>query len=71
MNKELVKTAREYVQTINKIEKTTDPFKLQKLEEHRVQQHWKFIELLKKQGIFFKDREHATLLAIRIAAGER
>lgn len=55
---------------IDQIEKTTDLKKLQALEEKRVELHWKFIDMLKSQGIKFKDREHATRIAIRIANGE-
>jgi len=59
-----------YIAVIEKIEKTSDPAKLQVLEEQRVELHWDFIEVLKKQGIAFKDREHATRIALRIAKGE-
>ncbi len=55
---------------IEKIEKSTNPKELQLLEEKRIDLHWKFIDLLKSQGIKFKDREHATRIAIRIANGE-
>ena len=70
MKENLYRTAKEYVEVIEKIEKTTDPKKLQLLEEKRVELHWKFIDILKSQGIKFKDREHATRIAIRIANGE-
>jgi hypothetical protein len=43
---------------------------LQGLEEKRAQLHWAFVDLLKKQGIKFKDRDHATRIAFRIANGE-
>ena len=66
----LYQAAKEYVEAIEKIEKTTDPKTLQILEEKRVKLHWKFIDLLKRQGIKFKDRDHATRIAIRIAYGE-
>ena len=58
------------MEVIERIEKTTDPKKLQLLEEKRVELHWKFIDMLKKQGIEFKDRDHATRIAIRIAHAE-
>ena len=70
MKENLHQTAKEYVEVIEKIEKTRDPKKLQILEEKRVELHWKFIDMLKKQGIEFKDRDHATRIAIRIAHGE-
>jgi restriction endonuclease len=70
MTNNLYHAAKKYVEVIEKIEKTTDPEELQKLEEARVDLHWKFIELLKKQGIKYKDREHATRIAVRIAHGE-
>lgn len=70
MTNNLYQAARRYVEVIEKIERTTDPLELQKLEEKRINLHWKFIDLLKKQGIKYKDREHATRIAIRIAHGE-
>ena len=70
MTNNLYQAAKRYVEVIEKIERTTNPEELQKLEEKRVDLHWKFIELLKEQGIKYKDREHATRVAIRIAHGE-
>ena len=70
MTNNLYHAAKKYVEVIEKIERTTDPEELQKLEEKRIDLHWKFISLLKKQGIQYKDREHATRIAIRIAHGE-
>ncbi len=70
MKENLYQAAKEYAEVIEKIEKATDPKKLQLLEEKRVELHWKFIDMLKKQGIEFKDRDHATRIAIRIAHGE-
>ena len=70
MKNNLYQVAKEYVDVIEKIEKTSDKNTLQLLEEKRVDLHWKFIDLLKKQGIKFKDRDHATRIAIRIANGE-
>lgn len=58
------------MEVIEKIERTTNPKGLQLLEEKRVELHWKFIDLLKAQGIKFKDRDHATRIAIRIANKE-
>ena len=71
MKENLWQAARKYVEVIETIEKTTDPKELQRLEEERVQLHWKFIDMLKKQGIQFKDRNHATQIAIKIANRER
>jgi len=70
MENNLYQAARKYLEVIEKIEKTTDAKMLQRLEEKRVELHWKSIELLKQQGIKFKDRDHATRIAIRIANGE-
>jgi hypothetical protein len=62
--------AKEYVSLIEQIEKTSDPERLQNLEERRVALHGQFMDLLKTQGIEFKDREHAVRIAYRIATGE-
>ena len=70
MKENLFHAAKKYIEVIEKIEKTTDPKELRFLEEKRVELHWKFIDLLKSQGIKFKDREHATRIAVRIANGE-
>ncbi|MBI3313703.1 MAG: hypothetical protein HYZ83_05670 [Candidatus Omnitrophica bacterium] len=70
MKNNLYHAAKQYVEIIEKIEKTTDPKELEKLEEKRVDLHWKFIDVLKSQGIEFKDRDHAARIAIRIAHGE-
>ena len=70
MKENLFQAAKEYVSLIERIEKTSDPKRLQILDEKRVELHWKFIELLKEQGIKYKDRDHATRIAVRIANGE-
>lgn len=70
MEKNLYQTAIKYVKILEKIENINDIKKLQVLEEQRVDLHWQFMELLKQQGIKFKDREHATRIAIRIAKEE-
>jgi len=70
MPNNLFQLAKKYVGVIEKIERTSDRRKLQDLEEERVDLHWKFIDMLKKQGIRFKDRDHATRIALRIAKGE-
>ena len=66
----LYQIATEYVNILEQIEITSDAKKLQNLEEQRVDLHWQFIELLKQQGIKYKDRDHATRIAIRIAKEE-
>ena len=70
MEKNLYQIASEYVKIIETIETVHDTKKLQDLEEQRVELHWQFIELLKQQGIKYKDRDHATRIAIRIAKEE-
>lgn len=70
MKSNLYRLAREYVAVIEKIEKTSDQNKLEKLEVERAELHWNFIDMLKDQGIKFKDRDHATRIAMRIAKAE-
>lgn len=70
MAKNLYQIAIEYVKILEKIETTKDTRKLQNLEEQRVDIHQQFMELLKQQGIKYKDRDHATRIAIRIAKEE-
>ncbi len=70
MKQTLSQIAKAYVKVIEEIESTNDPKKLQSLEEKRVDLHWKFIDALKSQGIKYKDRDHATRIAMRIAKGE-
>ena len=70
MKDNLYHVAKRYVDVIERMEKTTSPKELRLLEEKRVELHWKLIDVLKKQGIEFKDRDHATRIAIRIAHGE-
>jgi hypothetical protein len=70
MAKNLYQIASEYVKIIETIETINDTKKLHDLEEQRVKLHWQFIELLKQQGIKYKDRDHATRIAMRIAKGE-
>ena len=70
MNENLYQLAKEYIAILEKIEKTKDPAKIQYLDEKRVELHGRFMDMLKKQGIKFKDREHATRIAYRIANEE-
>lgn len=64
---DLIWAAKEYVSVIGQIEKTSDANKLRRLEHQRVDLHWDFMDLLKKHGIAFRDRNHATQIAMRIA----
>ena len=70
MHENLLELAKKYIEVIEKIEKTSNPLKLQSLEEKRAELHWMFIGMLKKQGIKYKDRDHATRIAFRIVNGE-
>lgn len=70
MKTTLFQAAHQYVATIKQIEQTRDTLKLQNLEEKRIDLHWQFMEQLKSQGIYFKDRDHATRIAYRIVNGE-
>jgi len=70
MAKNLYQIAVEYVNILEMIESTNSTRKLQDLEEQRVELHWQFMEMLKQQGIKYKDRDHATRIAIRIAKEE-
>ena len=70
MKENLYDISKKYIEVIDKIEKTVDPRQLQTLEEKRVDLHGRLLDLLKSQGIKFKDRDHATRIAMRIAKGE-
>ena len=70
MSENLYQLAKEYVALLEKLEKTKDSNKTQYLEEKRVELHGRFMDMLKKQGIQFKDRDHATRIAYRIANEE-
>lgn len=70
MKDNLYQLAREYVDVMEAIEKTRDPKRLQALEERRVELHGRFMDALNDQGIKYKDRDHATRIAFRIANGE-
>ncbi len=70
MKGNLPQLAKEYIAVIDRIEITKDPEKLLLLEEKRVRLHGLFIDMLNKQGIKFRDRDHATRIAYRIANGE-
>jgi hypothetical protein len=64
---ELIEAAKAYAEVIGQIERTSDPAKLRQLEHRRVDLHWDFIDALKKYGVKFRDRNHATEIALRIA----
>ena len=70
MREDLHRIAKEYVELVEKIERTQEPKKVQSLEEMRVQLHWIFMEALKTHGIKFNDRDHAARIAIRVAKEE-
>ncbi|MBI3088185.1 MAG: hypothetical protein HYY91_04800 [Candidatus Omnitrophica bacterium] len=59
-----------YVKIIERIEHTADPEQLRELEEERVIRHNRFADALKAAGIHYKDREHVTRIAFRIAKEE-
>ena len=66
----LFELAKAYVKLIERIERTSDPQELRELEEHRVIAHNCFADGLRKAGIRYKDREHVTRIALRIAKEE-
>ncbi len=59
-----------YVKIIEQIEHTSDPRALKDLKEQRVIVHNKFADALKAAGIHYKDRDHVTRIALRIAKEE-
>lgn len=66
----LYELAVAYIQIIERIESTQDRATLQQLEEQRVMAHNRFADALKRAGIRYKDREHVTRIALRIAKEE-
>lgn len=66
----LFELAVAYVKVIERIERTADPEQLRKLEEERVIRHNEFADALKVAGIRYRDREHVTQIALRIAKEE-
>ncbi len=66
----LYELARAYIKIIERIERTSDPQELRELEEQRVICHNQFADALKSAGIHYKDREHVTRIAFRIAKQE-
>ncbi len=70
MKRSLFDAAVAYVRVIEEIEQTTDPERLRVLEEKRVIRHDEFADALKAAGIRYRDREHVTRIAFRIAREE-
>lgn len=70
MRQSLFELAVAYVKIIERIEHTADPEQLRELEEERVIRHNRFADALKAAGIHYKDREHVTRIAFRIAKEE-
>ncbi len=66
----LYELAVAYTNLIEQIEHTDDRLKLQQLEEQRVVAHNQFADALQQAGIRYKDREHVTRIALRIAKEE-
>lgn len=62
--------AKEYVATIEALERTHDRETMARLEEERAVWHGRLIDKLKKEGIRFKDRGHVTELAFKIVRQE-
>ena len=58
------------MKVIERIEHTADSERLRALEEERVIRHNQFADALKVAGIQYKDREHVTRIALRIAKEE-
>jgi len=57
---------KRYVEIIEHMERTRDKTVLVDLEEDRVIWHNKLIQILKREGIPYPDREHVTRLAYAI-----
>ena len=70
MKKSLFELAVDYVNVIERIERTADAGRLRELEEERIIRHNQFADALKAVGISYKDREHVTRIAFRIAKQE-
>ena len=70
MKPNLFELAAAYVKLIERIERTSDRQELQELEEQRVGAHNRFADALKSAGIHYKDRDHVTRIALRVANEE-
>lgn len=62
----LYPAAKKYVEIIEKTERAAEPLNLY-LHERRVTLHWQWVDLLEREGIRFRDRDHAMELAYKIA----
>ena len=62
----LYNVAKRYVEIIEQIERTRERQQLADLEEQRVIWHNKLIQILKREKILYKDRDHVTRLAYHI-----
>ena len=67
----LYNVAKRYVEIIEQMERTSDAQRLADLEEERVRWHNKLLQILKREGIAFKDRDHVTRLAFHIVRGTK
>jgi hypothetical protein len=63
----LYNVAKHYVEIIERLERTRDKTILVDLEEDRVIWHNKLIQILRREGIPYGDRDHVTRLAYMIA----
>ena len=63
--------ASSYIKVIEQIERTSDPQELRELEEQRVIWHNRFADALRAAGIPYRDREHVTRMALRMAREDR
>ena len=66
VNLKLYNVAKRYIEVIEQMERTKDPQRLADLEEERVIWHNRLLQVLKREGIAYKDREHVTKLAYHI-----
>jgi len=62
----LYNVARRYIEVIERMERTADAQKLADLEEERVIWHNRLLKILRREGVFFKDRESVTRLAYHL-----
>jgi hypothetical protein len=70
VKRNLFELAVAYVKVIERMEQTADAGQLRALEEERIVRHNQFADALKAAGIHYKDREHVTRIAFRIAKEE-
>ncbi len=66
MKGRLYNVAKRYIETIERMELTHDKQILAQLEEERVIWHNKLIDILRREGVPYKDREHVTRLAYQV-----